>query len=154
MTKIEALRLELAAREMVEGTGLEWWEVLKWDTGVAGIHCALRDKPQLLLAKNDYFKLALGIVEGKPVWNGDTLWHPTEGAVLANDNWGKELFNHNGKVCYIEHLSWNPPKPKTMAVELSYEAVQYFAKQFTSSTTIGIHNSVIDACRKALEEAK
>lgn len=104
MTKIEALELELAARKMVKETNLGWVEVLR------SSKCS-----PVCRALEAYFlcdiELALGIIEGKPVWEGDSLY-TKEGVcfVVMADT-----------IFVSSEVSWNPPKPKTVMVELTVE---------------------------------
>lgn len=139
MTKIEALELELVARKMVEGTELDWWEVIKCDEGK--FHNALS---QLIRPVNSY-ELALGIIEGKPVWRGDIYYHKTN----------KCLARIAGE--YAAECSWNPPKPKTVMVELPIE----YAKACVAQSRVNVGTICPDvileiaiACRKALEVMK
>lgn len=131
MTKIEALELELKARKMVEGTELDWTEVLHHKrlehTPIALEHYELSD-----------IELALGIIEGKPVWEGDELYYH-EYKVQAN--------KHH-EPCLIG-WSWNPPAPKTIMVELDYDVVVH-----TAGLRPDIAPALTKACRKALEEMK
>lgn len=93
MTKIEALELELAARKMVEGTGLDWRKVIKLCGAVFEFRHYF-DNPR------EDFELALGIVEDRPVWEGDKLYcgdfRFTVGKNPLNLPPGQEF-------------SWNPP---------------------------------------------
>lgn len=67
MKPIDAIRLQLKAMELVEGTELDWEAVMRY-----------KPKKQELAARHDLYslediELALVIIEGKPVWVGDDL---------------------------------------------------------------------------------
>lgn len=134
MTKIEALELELAARKMVEGIELDWWKLIK----LAGSNDLVIDYAHLDRYNSEYLELTLGIVEGRPVWND---------SVLYSDN-GTE---YNMSKLYvspmvIKKLHWNPPKPKTVMIELPFKVVEIYAS--------GGVCILKEACCKALEEMK
>lgn len=109
MTRIEALRAELKCREMVLCTELEWWEVVRLDGVVSNY-------PDFSYPAACY-TFAIGIVEGKPVWEGDKLYGDLGESRLA-DNY----------MIFPGTWSWHPPKQKTVMIELPIYAVQELAK--------------------------
>lgn len=128
MTKIEALELELAARKMVEGTGVGWVEVLrKKDTHKPACN-------KLTMFDWDNTELALGIVEGRPVWEGDKLF-----SLLNGREYDMGSFPNDPT-----RWSWNKPVPKTVMVELTVEFVKSLER-----CSAGV---LYEACRKALGE--
>lgn len=131
MTKIEALELELNARKMVDGTELDWTDVIQCE-GVKQT-CFKFDMPI------GTYELALGIIEGKPVWVDSILF----------DKYGVSQCAKHISVDYLSHWSWNPPKPKTVMVELRIDVAERFANDEASSSA---HLAL--ACRKALENLK
>lgn len=150
MTKIEALELELNARKMVDGTKLDWVEVLR--------HRLIAVTPHVL----DYFEaadfeLALGIVEGKPVWSGDdAYWTDMRDRVT-------KLSVSSGCDLTISGWSWYLSAPKTVMIELSVEDVGYWdamGRTFsvgvcTKQDKYACKSRVFyEACRKALEGLK
>jgi hypothetical protein len=146
MTKIEALELELAARKMVEGTELVWRKVLRHKLDHTWISSGKRFED----CSFTYIELALGIVEGKPVWEGDTLYDSETGAVTLSFDCGHPCRGDGKNIGWAwERLSWNPPKPKTVMVELPYDWVKFMATEVT-----GIGGGVKVACRKALVGVK
>jgi len=89
-------------------------------------------------------EFALAIVEGKPVFKGDVLyykdgsssgWHPC----CSNQDFGTS--------------SWNPPKPKTVMVELLVEDALAWSPMDEKIVT-HIYGNLAKACRKALGELK
>ena len=136
MTELEATRLKLQALELVEGTGLNWWEVIRNLYSKEGFNTP----PALNVEPKDY-ELALGVIEGKPVWEGDKLWcaeYPCKQEISA-------LTIHRFK------WSWNPPKPATVMVELLVEDAEKWA-QIVSNKSTSIYQNIAEACRKALEK--
>lgn len=138
MKPIEAIRLKLKCMEMVEGTELEWWRVIK--TVSVYIHWM----PTLEIWKRDEVEIALGVVEGKPVWAGDEPYFDGVKTKVS-----EELMN-------LPRWSWNPPKPKTVMVELLVEDVKYYAGKSILSfdEIIASISRREEACRKALELLK
>jgi len=86
---------------------------------------------------NDW-EFPLAVVEGKPVFVGDELYLD-----------GNKIKTWNGMdIGCLPRWSWNPPKPKTVMVELLVEDAERCAKQSYDFA------SIADACRKALESLK
>lgn len=141
MNEIEALRAELKCREIVEGTQLGWWQVVKVKLIYGSTTTSFIPIMDFKFDKDDYVKyeFALGILEGKPVFEGDELWHNAESSNLIKVNIDNASAIRNG------WFSWNPPKKKTVMIELSMQAVEYYAKDDFRSEVGG-------ACRKALNE--
>lgn len=133
MKEIEAQRLKLAAMELVEGTELKWEDVIRH-----------KPRKEALKARLEMFcigdiELALGIVEGKPVWEGD------------------QIYNHYGKAVAHEEdrerldwsrCSWLPPKPNTAMVELLVTDVEMYVNAEFCGKRLS------EACRKTLAELK
>ena len=152
--EIEAIELELAARKLVEGTDIPWFKCIK--------HCGREfHKPPLFITPRRYFKLALGIVEGKPAFKDDFLFnYQGERCKIVSrmDNslqWESGDTKHPIYGMPLETWSWNPPKPKTVMVELTVDDVLDEIKEYERShtTTMRIGRRV-EACRKALENLK
>lgn len=85
------------------------------------------------------YEFPISVVEGKPVFDGDVLYWRSGAKTIVSELWGKSVDWHE--------LSWNPPKPKTVMVELLVEDAHAIA---------GSENwpAIRHACRKALEEMK
>jgi hypothetical protein len=91
----------------------------------------------------------LAILEGRPVFVGDELF--------GKDGCKHKIIGlHVGMLMYEAedghfphtYLSWNPPKPKTVMVEMLRED----AESFTFSPKSPTHSRVAQACRKALDK--
>ena len=107
-------------------------------------------------------EFALAIVEGKPVFKGDELWSlPNNFKFIADHTndigiWNKSLNGLSNGARFTE-CSWNPPKPRTVMVELLVEDAKEYARtniEFEGSHSYGCLIGTVKACRKALEELK
>jgi hypothetical protein len=72
-----------------------------------------------LLGQLDDYEFPLAVVEGKPVWSDSVLY-------------SKNGTKYDMKKLYVspvvvKKLSWNPPKPKKIMVELLREDAEYWA---------------------------
>lgn len=133
MKEIEATRLKLKCLEMVEGTRLKWWEVAKFCGKVT-------TAPLMFSSPESSYEIALGIVEGKPVWKGDRLY-----STLSKEMFAAEINLGTNSPYY----SWNPPKPKTVVVELPLD---YVKNQAALSKHQRIWPTILSkACAEALE---
>lgn len=141
MKEIEATRLLLKSMEMVEGTKLGWWEVLRANNTKA----KLSEDTVLAVWGKDELELAIGIIEGKPVWGGDKYWHSNGDYCCC-----KEIDRSLSKE-YWSRCSWLPPKPKTAMVELLVEDIRDIANW---ENVLPLGNRIVEACRKALSELK
>ena len=139
MKPYEALELQAKAMRLVEGTELEWFNVLRSTTS------KLTVQPYELLQAYDIDRaeLALAIVEGKPVFDGDTLYTNTGNKFVVS-----KLAQHYQ--AFANNYSWNPPKPKTVMVELLVDDAEYYA----GCTSYERYTNLGNACRKALGELK
>lgn len=79
------------------------------------------------------WNFAIAIVEGKPVFIGDTLYNSNGDRFVVTGLCNAETaFAHteptNGDyyAANIATATWNPPKPKTVMVELSIEDISIF----------------------------
>lgn len=96
----------------------------------------------------EFYEFPIALLEGKEVWIGDELWNVPNNfkfTVKYNDSiglWaGGVGFCQGGR---YEDLSWNPPKPKTIFVELPYEYVKLHSG-------ISCETTIVDACKKAIQ---
>ena len=101
-----------------------------------GDECAISDfRPIYDSAPLDY-EFPLAVVESKPVWCDSILYSQTGTAYDMRKLYvSQEVFTK---------LSWTPPKPKTVMVELLREDAEAFVNTLT-------HGRISDAIRKALE---
>ena len=136
MKNYEALELQAKAMRLVEGTKLDWYQTIK----VNGYRWVVAPSFD---AHSNCYELALAVVEGKPVFNGDHIWREDYPVAQHVDSiWFNET---TAKEC-----SWNPPKPRTVMVELLVEDAKYFAY----GSAYKLDSDLGNACRKALEELK
>ena len=84
------------------------------------------------------YEFPLAVVEGKPVFVGDELYFGDTLVGIQDGN-------------IFHGLSWNPPKPKTVLVEIPVDVAEEARKWCMSGW---VHDAIGTACRKALEEQK
>lgn len=104
------------------------------------------------------YEFPLAVVEGKPVFVGDELYG-NESCAIQNQRKVIAKYFRNGCVVMenggwyaTKAISWNPPKPKTVTVELLREDASHLAGvPYTPSCN---DSRIAEACRKALEESK
>lgn len=96
------------------------------------------------------WSFAITVIEGKPVFIGDKLWHIELGQITL-DSWRD--IGYRFQIC---NLSWNPPKPKTVMVELPIKFAEYYAnmRALSLSEIEERHAIVGNACLKSLEKLK
>lgn len=94
----------------------------------------------------------LAVVEGKPVFVGDELYSTVNGYVyVATDKFcmRKETRTSVNPIADLDNLSWNPPKPKTVMVELTVdEAISHSNKYDVVNTSD--YNKAAEKIRKAI----
>jgi hypothetical protein len=129
------LYLEAArVAKMIEGTNLRVGDCFKLDgEPFKGYYINFDSSP-------DRYEACLAIVEGKPVFMGDYMYHPAYVSAQRIDEFA-----------IPSEWSWNPPKPKTIMVELLVEDVQYVIGEVFNSQHV---KRIEHACRKALGELK
>jgi hypothetical protein len=137
---LSELYLEAArVAKMIEGTNLRLGDCFKLD-GVPFNSCYINFD-----SSPDRYEACLAVVEGKPVFKGDELYY-NRVKIIADI---KEEF---GDDLVYDKLTWNPPKPKTVMVELLVEDAQYI---ISSKWYHSEHEQKIkEACLKALGELK
>ena len=123
--------------EMCEGTKVNPNDCYKCFGYIVGKRPAFDSLPE-------NYDFAIGIVEDKPVFIGDTLYDGTGEKFVANDNdfYGFK-YRYNNSL-----FSCNPPKPKTVMVELTVEDAECL---ITKEICPPWHRRISEACRKALE---
>lgn len=125
MKQSELLRKQADMMDLAEKHGVSTWTMLvKYRDSIYGDTKAHFD----FLVKGIKYQFALGVVEGKPVFTGDELYHERIGKVKVRgesgtffkivDEYGNE---YKGSAYNPETFSWNPPKPRTILVELLVE---------------------------------
>jgi hypothetical protein len=95
------------------------------------------------------YEFPLAVVEGKPVFVGDEMYETRNGKkfTVCNPIITVGCFSEEWEKC----VSWNPPKPKTVMVELLREDAERFSSFGTFANTDSILN-IATACRKSLEK--
>ena len=88
----------------------------------------------------------LAYVEGKPVFVGDVIYTPDDHQMKITDG----VISAYGWP--FHKCSWNPPKPKTLMVELPFEQAEIYADSYKDSAfTDGM---LARAINKAIEKEK
>lgn len=95
------------------------------------------------------FSFAIAEVEGKPVFIGDELYY-FDRKIIAGAVINGVIANAAGGMNYSpSSLSWNPPKPATVMVELPYDYARNRAAQNCTPDA-----TLVNACKTALEKLK
>lgn len=106
-----------------------------------------------LFGAPETWSFAIAEVEGKPVFVGDELYSVINGNkyTATEAGWAFDNWTH-GPCASVENMSWNPPKPKTVMVEMLVEDAEYYAaNESDRGQRLDRH---IAACKKALEDFK
>lgn len=127
---------------LAEKTGCN--KVLKFSGEIIDIRSCSFSKE---FREKNYYEVALHVIDGRAAFIGDHVWHPS---------------HDRPQVLVIpvtknpELLSWNPPKPKTVMVELLIDDVNVYVNKeieaFKDATARA--NRVRAAFAKALEDQK
>lgn len=98
------------------------------------------------------WSFAIAEIEGKPVFMGDELWCGDTKFKVAYASaltvYGVIGLLATNYATSISDCSWNPPKPKTVMVEMLVEDAQLLMGKFSSV------KNIYTSCKKALEELK
>lgn len=139
----DALRAEAKCRDMVDGTNLDWWEVIKCD----GQLWAIPSAPSFNMDVDKY-EFALGIVEGSPIFENDSVWF-----VNADGSYYQQIATPSHDFTLRGWTKTKPkPKPRTMMVEMLAEDVYNWVRLGSPFNTQLINN-VVDACSKSVAHA-
>ena len=141
MKEYELLEAQARMMRMAEKYGLDEWRKLISSRLSNGAWCNNVANP--FDSYWDDRRFALGVVEGNPVFDGDTLWHCNRKFTADG-----HLPDYIADMKNPSELSWNPPKPKTVMVELLVEDAQTLKDWILSQP---VNQNVAEACRKALE---
>ena len=141
MTLAELYQEAARVAKLIEGTKLTIGDAVK----ICG-HVYGRGYPAFDTGNAKDYEFALAIVDGRPAFRNDWIYFKGE-KYSAND----QLFKHEA----LSNFSWNPPKPRTVMVELLREDAErckeHFGKCYSYSD--GEYTvRVFIACQKALEE--
>lgn len=112
--------------------------------------------------ENSDYEFPIAVLEGKAVFEGDELYSDSGTKFKV----GSRLRNKNGDFlcivgyevlgavvsCSTEYCSWNPPKPKTVQIDVPVEWAE--SRLFGTCQSAAASVMVDEACRKALGELK
>jgi len=131
------LHREIArAYDLIEGTDLSISKVTK-------LNGCINSMPKTLFNLSpELYEFSLAIVENKPVFKGDTLYSPN----------GTMYSVYSQYIFDWALMSWNPPKPRTVMLEVSLDVavdISSWAKDVGKK-----HSELGHAAIKALKELK
>jgi hypothetical protein len=146
--KTQADLYEAAAKvmRMCYGTQVNWWDCIK-------VYGEIKSLPPVFDANPEKYKFALAIVEGRPVFAGDEIYHSKRGKlkiVSASKSGALQWMESKLLGDPIEYWSWNPPKPKTVMVEMLREDAEMIADAWDASPKSELAVKIVAALRKAL----
>ena len=105
----------------------------------------------------ELWSFAIAEVEGRPVFIGNKLWYEWNGTrefhVYGLDLSGTDFVDHEGVICFKRFCSWNPPKPKTVMVEMLREDAEFYSG-YRNVAGVDRGERVAKACAKALKESE
>ena len=105
-----------------------------------------------LLFPTELYEFPLAVVEGKAVFVGDELFYGDSAVTICEDNSVRFIKMQSTQSPIFWHLmSWNPPKPKTVMVELLREDAESLGDCWKDSHFKEGARRVSDAARKAVE---
>lgn len=107
MNKADLHREYARCIDMCEGTTVKPWECVTYDGAV------LPGCPIFCNQPDDY-AFAMAIVENKPVWHTDALYHKFSGALYQVRDLKDKSFSWS-------NFTWNPPKPKAVTPSINIE---------------------------------
>ena len=153
-TERDLLAARIAVIDMCDGTGVKPEECWKY-RGMKQLcyRADFQDYPEL-------FERAIAIVENRPVFVGDTLLSDGVNQFVAESAdvimiQGKpvDVISSGPSQYAISFLSWNPPKPPTLMVELTREDAEIVSTMAYGSALASVKR-VQESIRKALEGEK
>lgn len=156
MKEYELLEMQAKMMRMAEKHGIDWRELVFVRHHDDELWMEF-DSPACVFSLECYrhHKFALGVVEGKPVFEGDELYTKSGLHILVRAS--KEpnsVTDKDGAIFYISELTWNQPAPKTVMVELLVEDVKHWAGYCEYNPMHQPSSNLYKACRKALEQIK
>ena len=139
--------------DMCEGTKVNQQDCWKCDGIKRCVEPMLRGIPKS-------YSFAIAIVENKPVFIGDELYYTPDGEKVTVTGISSVKTPYGVHLLYVirnkcgacsepvSSLSWNPPKPKTVLLEVSVECAEWYvdALKFLN----GVSAEVPEAAKKAL----
>ena len=112
MKESDLIRKQADMMDMVEGSTLKWYQCVKQNGRIKNKYDSFGFKD------DDIFDFALAIVEGRPVFTGDTLYWIAGFEITVESVNDGDVFDPHGNSARLSSLSWNKPKPKTVTIEL------------------------------------
>jgi hypothetical protein len=97
------------------------------------------------------YEFPLAVVEGKPVFVGDVLYCTYVNCGMCESR-GTTKFIAGDEDADYAYATWNPPKPKTVMVELLREDAATIEASWEAYPNSELAVSVLTALRKALAE--
>lgn len=140
MKDYELLEKQASMMRMAENYGVDDWRKL---VRIRFEDNTWRELKQCYMYVGDnHYKFAIGVVEGRAVFEGDTLYFKTNGHACEMTVYGMPIDG-------FDTVSWNPPALDTVMVELSVDVANIVADY--PSTHGWVSAELGNACRKALE---
>lgn len=142
MKEYEAYRAIADVQEMCEGTNVCWVDCFK-----SQIPFFMGNAIQSLIL--NMAEPAIEIIEDKPVFAGDKLWVVNPEAIGFNQQfeiYSVHTFKHKAS------WSWNPPKPKTVMVEMPIGLCECYANSHCIPTLE--YEVFVTNCKTALGNLK
>lgn len=153
MKQSELLRKHADMMDMAEKYGIDDWRKLVQFRSSEFDYW--NEKQEDKFFTDTCYRFALGVVEGKPVFEGDELYND-RGAKFKVEFGDAEFVNVFGSypdgssaAWDLESCSWTPPKPATVMVELLREDAEFYANGEPAYSERRMRME--KACRKALE---
>lgn len=130
----------------------DWWRG-SWK--YPGSRDVYTNKPSLFSELHTY-EFAIGLVEGKWVFSKDTLYRPDCVPVIVDKaDWDSlAIIGTDCEIYDVKYLSWNPPKPRTVMVEMLREDAEFDAgkRQYTFAEIEEYSERKHQSAKKALEK--
>lgn len=153
MKKQDALKLEIAARDLVENTNIPWYTCIKTKTM---IDRSFEGIPMFDREVDDY-ELALFVHMDKPIFKGTKMWFkgsintfPREIIIKNLDGSTHPILAEDGGRFKFDELLLEKPISKTIMVKLTVEVAQAMCKMKIVNDPI---SKVAIACKNALNRA-
>lgn len=166
MKDYELLEKQVDMMRMAEKHGVDhWMKLVKLNlySRLLYDHRKVTERLEEPLECDADYSWSLGVVEGKAVFEGDSLWFIGRGPVKPRSIVSEKVvdgsvFTSDGAWIGFEYLSWIQPKPKTVTTEMLVDdaatilSVIEICKEYCASNESA--NRVHELLSKALESIK